>query len=57
MSINSPDLKRRFGGIIRLYGQKKFKKFQSSHVCIIGIGGVGSWVAESMARHVWGKLL
>ena len=51
MSTNSPDLKRRFGGIIRLYGLEKFKTFQSSHICIIGIGGVGSWVAESMARH------
>ena len=56
MSINFPDLKRRFGGIIRLYGQRKFKKFQSSHVCIIGIGGVGSWVAESMARHGLGQI-
>ena len=56
MSINSPDLTRRFGGIIRLYGLKKFEKFQSSHVCIVGIGGVGSWVAESMARHGIGKI-
>ena len=56
MSINSPDLKRRFGGIIRLYGQKKFRKFQSSHVCIVGIGGVGSWVAESMARNGLGQI-
>ena len=56
MSINSPDLTRRFGGIIRLYGLKKFEKFQSSHVCIIGIGGVGSWVAESMARHGIGEI-
>jgi len=56
MAANSPDLKRRFGGIIRLYGSKKFKKFQSSHVCIIGIGGVGSWVAESMARNGLGQI-
>ena len=56
MAANSPDLKRRFGGIIRLYGSKKFKKFQSSHICIIGIGGVGSWVAESMARNGLGQI-
>ena len=56
MSINSPDLERRFGGIIRLYGLKKFNTFQSSHVCIIGIGGVGSWVAESMARNGIGQI-
>ena len=56
MLTNPPNLKRRFGGIIRLYGLKKFKKFQSSHVCIIGIGGVGSWVAESMARNGLGEI-
>ena len=56
MAINPPDLKRRFGGVVRLYGLKKFKKFQSSHICIIGIGGVGSWVAESMARNGLGQI-
>ena len=56
MSINSIDLERRFGGIIRLYGLKKLKIFQASHVCIIGIGGVGSWVAESMARNGIGQI-
>ena len=56
MAINPPDLERRFGGVVRLYGLKKFKKFQSSHVCIIGIGGVGSWVAESMARNGLGQI-
>jgi tRNA A37 threonylcarbamoyladenosine dehydratase len=56
MTVNSPDFQRRFGGIIRLYGLQKFKKFQSSHVCIIGIGGVGSWVAESMTRNGLGQI-
>tara|TARA_B100000795_G_scaffold243866_1_gene208030 strand:- start:428 stop:1174 length:747 start_codon:yes stop_codon:yes gene_type:complete len=56
MTINSPDLERRFGGIIRLYGLQRFKLFQSSHICIIGIGGVGSWVAESMARNGIGQI-
>lgn len=51
MTTITLDIERRFGGVIRLYGLKKFKKFQSSHICIIGIGGVGSWIAESMARH------
>ena len=36
------DLERRFGGIIRLYGEKKFRLIQNSHVCVVGIGGVGS---------------
>ena len=45
------DLERRFGGIIRLYGEKKFRLIQSCHVCVVGIGGVGSWVVESLVRH------
>ena len=56
MTMNSPDTKRRFGGIIRLYGLKKFKRFQSAHICIIGIGGVGSWISESLARHGVGQI-
>ena len=41
---------QRFGGIGRLYGEAGLAKFQASHVAIVGIGGVGSWVAESLAR-------
>ena len=50
------DLERRFGGIIRLYGEKKFRLIQNCHVCIVGIGGVGSWVVESLVRHGVGKI-
>jgi tRNA A37 threonylcarbamoyladenosine dehydratase len=42
--------KTRFGGIVRLYGQQAADFFTRSHVTVIGIGGVGSWVAESLAR-------
>ncbi len=41
---------RRFIGIERLYGQQAYQKIKSSHICVIGIGGVGSWVVESLAR-------
>lgn len=41
---------RRFGGITRLYGELNFRKFTKSHVCVIGVGGVGSWAAEALAR-------
>lgn len=41
---------RRFAGIEKLYGQHGYEKIIHSHICIIGIGGVGSWVAESLAR-------
>lgn len=47
---------RRFSGVIRLYGQEKFEKFQQSHICVIGIGGVGSWAVESLARHGIGQI-
>ena len=44
------DTQRRFLGIQRLYGQRGYMNIIESHICIIGIGGVGSWVAESLAR-------
>lgn len=46
----------RFGGISRLYGQSGAQVIQNSHFCVIGIGGVGSWVAEALARSGVGQL-
>ncbi|MFD1009326.1 tRNA cyclic N6-threonylcarbamoyladenosine(37) synthase TcdA [Oceanisphaera ostreae] len=40
----------RFGGIARLYGNDALATFAQSHICVIGIGGVGSWAAEALAR-------
>ena len=40
----------RFGGIERLYGKGSLERLRAAHVIIVGIGGVGSWVAESLAR-------
>ncbi|CCK77101.1 conserved hypothetical protein [Oleispira antarctica RB-8] len=40
----------RFGGIGRLYGMEGLERLRNAHVCIIGIGGVGSWAAEAIAR-------
>lgn len=47
---------RRFGGVARLYGDSGLAKLRQSHVCVIGLGGVGSWVAESLARSAVGTL-
>ena len=47
---------RRFGGIARLYGDEGVIKLNAAHVCVIGLGGVGSWVAESLARSAVGQL-
>lgn len=46
----------RFGGIARLYGAKAVEKFQQSHICVIGIGGVGSWIVEALARNGIGHI-
>jgi len=50
------DFERRFGGIGRLYGQPALARFRAAHVCVIGVGGVGSWVVEALARSAIGQL-
>ena len=40
----------RFGGIARLYGKSALARFSQSHIMVIGIGGVGTWAAEALAR-------
>ena len=40
----------RFGALARLYGAKQLQKIQQAHICVVGIGGVGSWVVEALAR-------
>ncbi|RIX44585.1 MAG: tRNA cyclic N6-threonylcarbamoyladenosine(37) synthase TcdA [Rhodocyclales bacterium GT-UBC] len=52
----SNDLERRFGGVARLYGNEGACRLREAHVCIVGIGGVGSWVAEAMARNAVGEI-
>ena len=50
------DLDRRFGGINRLYGTEALSRLATAHVIVIGIGGVGSWAAEALARSGVGRL-
>lgn len=47
---------QRFGGIGRLYGQQALEWLNQAHVCVIGIGGVGSWAAEALARSGIGQI-
>jgi tRNA threonylcarbamoyladenosine dehydratase len=54
--FDAPDRARRFGGIARLYGPQALERFEHAHVAVIGIGGVGSWVAEALARSAIGRL-
>ena len=46
----------RFTGIGRLYGEKAIEKIKNAHVCVMGIGGVGSWTVEALARSGVGKI-
>ncbi len=48
--ISPADLDRRFGGLARLYGNDGATKIRAAHVMVVGLGGVGSWAAEAMAR-------
>ena len=48
--MDTPDLERRFGGLARLYGTEGAAKIRAAHVVVVGIGGVGSWAAEALAR-------
>ncbi len=47
---------RRLGGVARLYGPEAFAKFEKAHVVVVGLGGVGSWAAEALARSAIGEL-
>ena len=44
------DLERRFGGLRRLYGAAGYSRIRAARVVVIGVGGVGSWAAEALAR-------
>lgn len=50
------DTQRRFGGIERLYGAGALARATAAHITVIGIGGVGSWAAEALARSGIGRL-
>lgn len=47
---------RRFGGLNRLYGEGSIDRLQAAHIMIAGIGGVGSWCVEALARSGVGQL-
>lgn len=50
------DHERRFGGVARLYGVEGAARLHAAHVCVVGIGGVGSWSAEALARSGIGRI-
>src|SRR3954463_16301880 len=44
------DYQQRFGGLGRLYGKAALPRLHAAHVCVVGVGGVGSWVVEGLVR-------
>lgn len=50
------DYLQRFGGIARLYGQEALPIFKKAKIAIVGVGGVGSWAVEALARTGIGAL-
>jgi tRNA threonylcarbamoyladenosine dehydratase len=50
------DASRRWGGVSRLFGEVGLQRLLKAHVMVIGVGGVGSWAAEMLARSGVGKI-
>ncbi len=53
----APDLERRFGALGRLYGQAAYERLRAGRVAVVGLGGVGSWAVEALARSGVGTLV
>jgi len=56
VTIEPPDSSRRFGGIAQLYGAAGAQRLARAHVVVVGLGGVGSWCVEALARSGVGAL-
>ena len=50
VACEAADLERRFGGLKRLYGEVGYQRLRAAHVAVVGLGGVGSWAVEALAR-------
>jgi len=48
--IDTADLERRFGGLRRLYGDAAYARLRAARIAVVGLGGVGSWAVEALAR-------
>jgi tRNA threonylcarbamoyladenosine dehydratase len=49
-AVHTADLERRFGGLRRLYGDAGYSRVRAARIAVVGVGGVGSWAVEALAR-------
>ncbi len=49
-AASQPDPDRRFGGLRRLHGVSGYERLRAARIAVVGVGGVGSWTAEALAR-------
>ena len=50
IALDEADLERRFGGLRRLHGDAGYQRLRAARVAVVGLGGVGSWTVEALAR-------
>ena len=56
MTLTDAQYQRRFAGTQKLYGAAQFSKFENLHAYVVGVGGVGSWATEGLARTGVGEM-
>lgn len=55
-NLQTDEYDRRFAGVAKIYGDDAFNHYEKSHVMVVGIGGVGSWAVEALARTAIGEI-
>lgn len=54
--MNKVKISKRFHGVAKVYGTQAYHRFTQAHICVIGLGGVGSWAVEGLVRSAVGQI-